>query len=41
MSNDPIGDSLEITTSDGCNEVTPVRSAMSKSLKIQEKKKQT
>ena len=24
MSNDPIGDSLEITTSDGCNEVTPV-----------------
>ena len=24
MSNDPIGDSLEITTSDGCDEVTPV-----------------
>ena len=39
MSNDPIGDALEITTSDGRDEVTPV-SAMSKSLKIQEKKKQ-
>ena len=24
MSNDPIGDALEITTSDGCDEVTPV-----------------
>ena len=24
MSNDSIGDALEITTSDGCDEVTPV-----------------
>ena len=24
MSNDPIGDALEITTSDGCDEVTPI-----------------
>ena len=41
MSNDPIGDALEITTSDGCDEVTLLESYDVEVVKNSREEKQT